>query len=128
MKEGPLVRPRDGAWRRVALACSSLLSPASLMAAALAAWQLAVTLDWADGFAGSSSRLLSWQYLAAVAALLQLLAVALDNLCRGQLLDQPAPETYLRQNDGVNTTNAVKNSSRPQTMQKARTHLTSGLK
>ena len=52
----------------------SLLTPAALIAAALACWRIAADFNWASSFAISSGLFSHWQVWLAGAVLLQLCA------------------------------------------------------
>jgi ABC-type nitrate/sulfonate/bicarbonate transport system permease component len=69
--KGPKVERKRGKNRRVALACASLLTPAAVMAAALALWRLAADLQWAGNFAIPSGLFSHWQVWLASSGLLQ---------------------------------------------------------
>ena len=57
--------------RRSALVAASLLTPASVMALALACWDIAAELNWTGSFAIPSGPFSHWQVWLAAAALLQ---------------------------------------------------------
>ena len=60
---GPFVQKRAGKNRHLALALAALLTPAALMAIALAFWRLAADLAWTGEFAistGLFSHLYVW--------------------------------------------------------------------
>jgi hypothetical protein len=57
--------------RRVAMAFASFLTPAAVMAAALAVWRLAEDPHWASDFAIRKGLFSHWQVWLAFAAVLQ---------------------------------------------------------
>src|SRR3989304_3655586 len=75
---GPAVRRGRGKNRRLAWAAGALLTPAAVMAFALAAWRLSTDLGWARQFAFSDGLLSHWQVWLGVAALLEMCAWALN--------------------------------------------------
>ncbi len=85
------IRPKPGSLaeivvrkrRRWALAAGALLTPASLMAGALAVWKLAAERDWADEFAIASGPFSRWQAWVAVALVCQLISRGLTRYGRG---------------------------------------------
>jgi hypothetical protein len=66
--KGPSVKQRYGTNGRVALALSSLLTPASLMAAVLGLWRLGADLNLTGGFAISTGPFAYWQTWMLTAA------------------------------------------------------------
>ena len=83
LKRGPRIQPRAGMNRRLALALAVLLTPAALMAAALACWRLAADMNWAGEFAISSGPFSHWQVWIGAAAILQVAASKLNRWGRG---------------------------------------------
>jgi hypothetical protein len=57
--------------RKVALALSALLTPAAVMATALALWRLAADMKWTGEFAIASGLFSHWQIWLACAVALQ---------------------------------------------------------
>ena len=76
--KGPSVKKKYGKHGRVALALSSLLTPASLMATVLALWRLGADLDFTSGFAISSGPFAYWQTWILTAVGLRLSASLLN--------------------------------------------------
>jgi hypothetical protein len=72
------VRRQGRKNRRVALAMAALLTPASLMAFALAFWRIAADLKWAGEFAIAHGMFSHWQVWIAMAFLLQGCAILLN--------------------------------------------------
>ena len=70
-REGPRVARKRRKNRRVALAFAAILTPAAVMAAALAVWGLASGPNWASNFAIHTGLLSHWQVWLAFAVLLQ---------------------------------------------------------
>ena len=69
--QGPRVDRRRRKNQRVALAFASFLTPAAVMAGALAIWGVAEGPNWASHFAIRSGLLSHWQVWLGFAALLQ---------------------------------------------------------
>jgi len=82
-KRGPSIQPKRGKERRLALAVAALLTPAALMAFALACWRLAADLKLTDEFAISSGPFSHWLVWVLLAAALELAAVKLNRYGRG---------------------------------------------
>jgi hypothetical protein len=80
--------------RRAALAVASLLSPAALMALALAAWSFAADLKLTGSFAILSGLFSHWQVWLGAAALLQFCSFALNRYGRNA---QPALDNAAKQ-------------------------------
>ncbi|MGA2134056.1 MAG: hypothetical protein ABSH50_17320 [Bryobacteraceae bacterium] len=72
--------------RRVALAFAAILTPAAVMAAALAFWGLAAGPNWTSNFAIRTGLLSHWQVWLAFAALLQTGSYLLNRYGR---IDEP---------------------------------------
>ena len=64
--------------QRFALALGAIMTPAALMALALAVWRVAADLNWAKSFAISSGPFSHWQVWLGAAILLQLASRALN--------------------------------------------------
>ena len=79
---GRRVQRTKGKNRRVALALSALMTPAAVMASALALWRLAADLQWTGEFGIASGIFSHWQVWLASAALLQSGAWILDRYGR----------------------------------------------
>lgn len=75
---GPAVRRGRGKNRRLAWAAGALLTPAAVMAFALAAWRLCADLGFAREFVFAEGLLSHWQVWMAAAALIELCAWALN--------------------------------------------------
>jgi hypothetical protein len=75
-------RKRDGN-RKFALAMATLLTPAAVMAAALAAWRVAADLNWASRFAIASGFFSHWQVWLGAAILLQWCSRMLNRYGKG---------------------------------------------
>jgi hypothetical protein len=69
--KGPKVMRKRRKNRRVALAFAAMLTPAAVMAAALAVWGLAAGPNWTSNFAIRTGLLSHWQVWLAFAAVLQ---------------------------------------------------------
>lgn len=83
LKRGPRIQRRTGLNRRMALAFGALLTPAALMAAALACWRLATDMNWASEFAISSGPFSHWQVWVGMAVILEIAATKLNRYGRG---------------------------------------------
>ncbi len=79
---GRQVQQRSGKNRRLALALSSLLTPAAVMASVLGVWRLAADMKWTGEFGIASGLFSHWQVWLAFAALLQFIAWALNRYGR----------------------------------------------
>jgi hypothetical protein len=88
---GPAVSRGRGKNRRLAWAAGALLTPAAVMAFALAAWRLSFDLGWAREFAFSEGLLSHWQVWLAAAALIELCAWTLNRY--GEKAAQPSENT-----------------------------------
>jgi hypothetical protein len=75
---GLQVQRRSGKNRKAALALSSLLTPAAVMASALGIWRLAADLKVAGAFGISTGVFSHWQVWIASAIVLQRCAWALN--------------------------------------------------
>ena len=82
--QGPQLKQKSNAGRRVALALSALLTPAALMAFALAFWRVGADMNWTGRFAISDGLFSHWQVWGAVGVMMQVCAVALARYGRGQ--------------------------------------------
>lgn len=80
---GPQVERKRGKNRRVAQFFAAFLTPAAVMAAALALWRLASDLDWAGNFAIRAGLFSHWQVWLAASGLLQSGAYVLNRYGRG---------------------------------------------
>ncbi len=80
---GPRVEAKRGRVRRGALAAASLLTPAAVMACALAVWRLGADMQWTGEFAISEGLFSHWQVWIAMAAALEVCAIALNRYGRG---------------------------------------------
>lgn len=79
---GLQVRNRPGKNRRLALALSALLTPASVMASVLGFWRLAADMKWTGEFGIASGLFSHWQVWLTFAALLQYAAWSLNRYGR----------------------------------------------
>lgn len=68
--------------RQLALILSSLMTPVSVMALALAGWRLAADLKWTGEFAIAQGLFSHWQVWIAVAIAVQLAALLLHRVAR----------------------------------------------
>lgn len=68
---GPKVQKKKGKNKRFALAVSSLLTPAAMMAFVLGFWRLAADLRWTGEFGISTGLFSHWQVWVILAGLLQ---------------------------------------------------------
>ena len=82
--QGPQLKQKRNASRRVALALSALLTPAALMAFALAFWRFGADMNWTGRFAISEGLFSHWQVWGAVGTMLEVCAVALARYGRGR--------------------------------------------
>jgi hypothetical protein len=82
--QGRQLKQKRNASRRVALALSALLTPAALMAFALAFWRFGADMNWTGRFAISDGLFSHWQVWGAVGITMQVCAVALARYGRGQ--------------------------------------------
>jgi len=87
---GPNVSRNRRKNRRLAMACASLLTPASVMAAALGAWGLAAGPQWTSNFAIRTGLFSHWQVWLGCAALLQTGAHLLNRYGRAGDREVPA--------------------------------------
>ncbi|MCW5976786.1 MAG: hypothetical protein KIT09_01850 [Bryobacteraceae bacterium] len=79
---GPRVRQDRELKLRLAAAAAALLTPAAVMAGALALWGLAAEMKWTGEFPISSGPLARWFIWMAAAVALQLSSVALNRYAR----------------------------------------------
>jgi len=84
LKHGPRFRGPRGTNRRLALALSALLTPAALMALALAFWRIAADLGWSGEFAISEGIFSHWQVWTAMAAAIEGCSILLARYARGR--------------------------------------------
>ena len=87
--QGPQLKQKRNASRRVALALSALLTPAALMAFALAFWRFGADMNWTGRFAISEGLFSHWQVWGAVGTAIEVCAVALNRYGRGQSAGAP---------------------------------------
>jgi hypothetical protein len=78
LREGPRVQRKLHKNQNVALAFSSLLTPAALMAFALGVWRIAADLDITRQFGIPSGFFSHWQVWIGSAAVLELVAIVLN--------------------------------------------------
>jgi hypothetical protein len=76
--KGPVIRKDPKKNRRAAMALAALLDPAAVMAVALALWSIAAERKWVGNFAIDSGVFSHWETWLAVAAALELCALALN--------------------------------------------------
>ena len=74
---GPLIRKKEGKNRHVAMGAAALLTPVSVMAGTLGIWRICADIGLAGAFAIPSGLFSHWQVWLGIAALLQLLSMAL---------------------------------------------------
>ncbi|MEX2262462.1 MAG: hypothetical protein WD696_10940 [Bryobacteraceae bacterium] len=86
---GPNVHGKRAANRRIALAVSSLLAPASMTAFVLAAWRIAADLRWTSEFGIADGLFSHWQVWLVGAIALQVFATVLN---RYGHRNDPAPQ------------------------------------
>lgn len=87
-RRGPKVAKKRDATRQVALALASLLTPAALMALALALWRLGMDLKMTGPFAISKGFFSHWQVWIGAALALLVAAVYLNRY--GRSGDEPS--------------------------------------
>jgi hypothetical protein len=68
---GPKLDPEKRKSHPIAVAVASLLTPAAVMASALALWRVAADLNWASSFAIPSGPFSYWQFWLGAAIALQ---------------------------------------------------------
>src|SRR5689334_22110363 len=85
---GRQVHRTKGKNRRLALALSSLLTPAAVMASVLGLWRLAADMRWTGEFGISSGLFSHWQVWLGFGAALQYVAWALNRYGRDPDPDQ----------------------------------------
>ena len=78
LKRGSSARKSRGRNRRVAVAMSTLLSPAALMCFVLAIWRLGADLKLTGEFAISDGVFANWQFWGGAAIALELCSWMLD--------------------------------------------------
>ncbi len=83
LSNGPRIARIQRAERRLALGLSALLTPAALMAFALAFWRFGADMEWTDPFAISDGIFSHWQVWGGMGFLIEVCAVALDRYGRG---------------------------------------------
>jgi len=98
---GPTVRRKHGKNRKVALASSALLAPASLMAYVLGIWRLGSDMGLAGEFA-ITGLFSHWQIWMALGATLHIVAFALNRY--GQSGDLRLPRVLMLGFGGVPAT------------------------
>jgi hypothetical protein len=74
------VKPRKP--RRLAAGLSGLLTPAAVLAAAVAAWAIAADLNWTGTFAISTGLFSHWEVWLGAAVVLQLCAQLLNRYAK----------------------------------------------
>ena len=82
LQSGPLVQRDRDVNLRLALAVAALLTPAAVMAGALAVWGLAAELNWTTAFPIETGPFSRWPTWLAMALILQLSSVALNRYAR----------------------------------------------
>jgi hypothetical protein len=83
MRRGVTIQQRKGKNRQLALAASSLLIPASLMAFVLAVWRLMADMSYASEFAIGEGIFSHWHVWVFIAVILIVAAVRLNRYGRG---------------------------------------------
>ena len=81
---GPIVKKARGGTRRAAGAAGALLALPTVMAVALAVWDITSRFNWTSRFAITAGIFSHWATWAAAATLLQLLARMLSRYSRGE--------------------------------------------
>ncbi|MCZ2151565.1 MAG: hypothetical protein LC126_27805 [Bryobacterales bacterium] len=76
--EGPRVKRVEGKNQHLAAGAAALLTPAAVMAGVLAVWRICADIGLTGEFAISKGFFSHWQVWLAVAAVLQILAFALN--------------------------------------------------
>jgi hypothetical protein len=84
LRKGPRLTQKRSARRRLALALSALLTPAALMAFALAFWRFGADMNWTGSFAIRDGLFSHWQVWGAMGILLEAGAMALNRYGRGE--------------------------------------------
>ncbi len=97
LSSGTKVRQRGRKNQRLALATASLLTPASLMACALACWRVAADMNAAGQFPISTGLFSHWQVWLTLAGALQFCATVLNRYGKPepmihQSAEEPEPE------------------------------------
>ena len=82
--QGPQLKQKKNANRRLALALSALLTPAALMAFALAFWRFGADMNWTGRFAIADGLFSHWQVWGALGIVIEACAVALARYGRGE--------------------------------------------
>ncbi|MBL8174344.1 MAG: hypothetical protein JNK48_06735 [Bryobacterales bacterium] len=75
--QGPRIQRKEGKNRHLAMGAAALLTPASVMAAILGVWRICADIGLTGPFAIPTGLFSHWQVWLAIAALLQLLSMAL---------------------------------------------------
>jgi len=83
LRNGSRHKQGKGVNRRLALALSALLTPAALMAFALAFWRFGADMSWTGRFAITDGLFSHWQVWTAMGTTLQIGAVVLNRYGRG---------------------------------------------
>ncbi|MBM3810236.1 MAG: hypothetical protein FJW20_01245 [Acidimicrobiia bacterium] len=83
LDRGIPIKRSSGKNRHLALATAALLTPASLMAGALAFWRLAADMQWTSEFAISDGLFSHWLVWLGMAVGLLLTATRLNRYGRG---------------------------------------------
>lgn len=76
--QGPRIHKKEGKNRHLAVGAAALLTPAAVMAAILGVWRICADIGITGAFAISTGLFSHWQVWLGIAALLQLLALALN--------------------------------------------------
>jgi hypothetical protein len=84
LRQGPQLKQKRNASRRLALALSALLTPAALMAFALAFWRFGADMNWTGRFAIPDGLFSHWQVWGAMGITIEACAVALARYGRGK--------------------------------------------
>ena len=82
LESGPRVQQDRDLKLRLAVTVAGLLTPAAVMAGALAVWGIAAGRKWTGDFPISNGFLASWPTWVIAAVILQLLANALNRYAR----------------------------------------------
>jgi len=80
--QGPLFQRRDGKNRHIAGATAALLTPAAVVAAAIAMWRIGSDIGLTGKFAFTEGMFSHWQVWIAMAASLQFAASVLNRYAK----------------------------------------------
>ncbi|MBZ5623225.1 MAG: hypothetical protein LAQ69_31565 [Acidobacteriia bacterium] len=83
LRRGSKVSQKQRNDRKAALAVAALLTPATVLASALAIWRIAAGMNWTNSFAIPSGLFSHWEVWLGAAILLQLCSRLLNRYGRG---------------------------------------------